>query len=101
MPFRLLLVTALQCWCLLPVSTEAALLGKQMLMMEKTDQSADFQNVWRVEILCSTKNCSYEATAAAAMSLQSCPTLCDPIDGSPPGFPYKSLDLGLSWWSSG
>ena len=23
--------------------------------------------------------------AAAAMSLQSCPTLCDPIDGSPPG----------------
>ena len=24
------------------------------------------------------------ATAAAA-SLQSCPTLCDPIDGSPPG----------------
>ena len=25
------------------------------------------------------------ATAAAAKSLQSCPTLCDPIDGSPPG----------------
>ena len=23
--------------------------------------------------------------AAAANSLQSCPTLCDPIDGSPPG----------------
>ena len=23
--------------------------------------------------------------AAAAASLQSCPTLCDPIDGSPPG----------------
>ena len=28
----------------------------------------------------STKN-----AAAAAKSLQSCPTLCDPIDGSPPG----------------
>ena len=27
------------------------------------------------------------AAAAAAASLQSCPTLCDPIDGSPPGFP--------------
>ena len=26
-----------------------------------------------------------EGTAAAAKSLQSCPTLCDPIDGSPPG----------------
>ena len=25
------------------------------------------------------------ATATAAKSLQSCPTLCDPIDGSPPG----------------
>ena len=24
-------------------------------------------------------------TAAAAKSLQSCPTLCDPRDGSPPG----------------
>ena len=24
-------------------------------------------------------------TAAAAKSHQSCPTLCDPIDGSPPG----------------
>ena len=26
-------------------------------------------------------------TAAAAKSLQSCPTLCDPVDGSPPGSP--------------
>ena len=26
-------------------------------------------------------------SAAAAKSLQSCPTLCDPIDGNPPGFP--------------
>ena len=28
------------------------------------------------------------AAAAAAKSLQSCLTLCDPIDGSPPGSPY-------------
>ena len=28
------------------------------------------------------------AAAAAAKSLQSCPTLCDPIDGSPPGSPH-------------
>ena len=27
------------------------------------------------------------AAAAAAKPLQSCPTLCDPIDGSPPGSP--------------
>ena len=30
-------------------------------------------------------------TAAAAKSLQSCPTLCDPIDGSPPGSPIPEI----------
>ena len=30
---------------------------------------------------------SLVTAAAAAKSLQSCPTLCDPIDSSPPGFP--------------
>ena len=29
--------------------------------------------------------------AAAAKSLQSCPTLCDPIGGSPPGFPVLGI----------
>ena len=29
--------------------------------------------------------------AAAAKSLQSCPTLCDPIDGSPPGSPIPEI----------
>ena len=28
---------------------------------------------------------SWSAAAVAAKSLQSCPTLCDPIGGSPPG----------------
>ena len=31
------------------------------------------------------------AAAAAATSLQSCPTLCDPIDGSPPGSPIPGI----------
>ena len=31
------------------------------------------------------------AAAAAAKSLQSCPTLCDPIDGSPPGSPAPGI----------
>ena len=31
------------------------------------------------------------STAAAAKSLQSCPTLCDPIDGSPPGSPVPGI----------
>ena len=54
------------------------------------------------------------AAAAAAVSLQSCPTLCDPIDGSPPGspvprilqartlslslFPLFSHLFGMKWW---
>ena len=29
--------------------------------------------------------------AAAAKSLQLCPTLCDPIDGSPPGSPLPGI----------
>ena len=28
---------------------------------------------------------------ATAKSLQSCPTLCDPIDGSPPGSPVPRI----------
>jgi len=41
---------------------------------------------------------------ATAKSLQSCPTLCDPIDGSPPGSPVPgilqakvSLSFTISW----
>ena len=31
------------------------------------------------------------AAAAAAKSLQWCPTLCDPIDSSPPGSPVPEI----------
>ena len=33
----------------------------------------------------------WDHTAAAAKSLQSCPTLCDPTDGSPPGSPILGI----------
>ena len=33
----------------------------------------------------------HAAAAAAAKSLQSCPILCDPIDGSPPGSPVPGI----------
>ena len=33
----------------------------------------------------------YTNAAAAAKSPQSCPTLCDPIDGSPPGSPVPGI----------
>ena len=33
----------------------------------------------------------YTLLATAAKSLQSCPTLCDPIDGGPPGSPVPGI----------
>ena len=37
--------------------------------------------------------------AAAAKSLQSCPTLCNPIDGNPPGSPVPGIPQArtLEW----
>ena len=35
--------------------------------------------------------------AAAAKLLQSCPTLCDPIDGSPPGSPVSGFSRQEYW----
>ena len=33
----------------------------------------------------------HSKSAAAAKLLQSCPTLCDPIDGGPPGSPVPGI----------
>ena len=38
-----------------------------------------------------SKHLGFMAAAAAAKSLQSCLTLCDPIDGSPPGSPVPGI----------
>ena len=37
------------------------------------------------------------AAAAAAESLQSCPTLCNPRDGSPPGSPSLGFSRQEHW----
>ena len=44
-------------------------------------------SVW----LLKKKEKTNKAAAAAAKSLQSCPTLCDPIDDSPPGAPVPGI----------
>ena len=48
----------------------------------------------------------WAAAVAAAASLQSCPTLCDLIDGGPPGFPVPGIlqartlvDIAFSRWA--
>jgi len=47
-------------------------------------------NVRPETIKCLEENIGRTA-AAAAKSLQSCPTLCDPVDGSPPGSPVPGI----------
>ena len=41
--------------------------------------------------LCSPSSPFSAQQPAAAKSLQSCPTLCNPIDGSPPGSPVPGI----------
>ena len=47
--------------------------------------------LWWNSISFSLSLCLCLRSAAAAKSLQSCPTLCDPIDGSPPGSPDPGI----------
>ena len=54
----------------------------------KVDQGT-FSRICR--FLCYIYNRGGAAAAAAAKSLQSCPTLCDSIDGSPPGSPIAGI----------
>ena len=50
------------------------------------------QEYWSgVPLPCPLQTLTSIDAAAAAKSLQSCPTLCDPIDGSPPGFPIPGI----------
>ena len=43
------------------------------------------------------KNDKYSYTAAAAKSLQSCLTLCDPRDSSPPGSSFPGIPRQEYW----
>ena len=49
------------------------------------------QNIIKCRKEMSCQSIKRYAAAAAAESLQSCPTLCDPIDGSPPGSPDPGI----------
>ena len=51
------------------------------------NQRENFKNTLRQMTM---KTLPYK-TYAAAKSLQSCLTLCNPIDGSPPGFPVPGI----------
>ena len=46
---------------------------------------------YELELITFTSTTAAAAAAAAAKSLQSCLTLCDPIDSSPPGSPVPGI----------
>ena len=48
-------------------------------------------NPWGCKESDTTKLLTHTHTAAAAKSLQLCPTLYDPIDGSPPSSPVPGI----------
>ena len=55
---------------------------------------ATLENMMLYQLMIHVKNNEMThaaAAAAAAKSLQSCPTLCDPIDSSPPGSPVPGI----------
>ena len=58
--------------------------GQEILLIEDRER-------WNSKDNKGFSSCSVYDWAAAAKSLQSCPTLCDPIDGSPPGSPVPGI----------
>ena len=63
-----------------------------MLPVRLRDWGLDFFSCWYLYFLkYSFLYIATKASNAAPKSLQSCPTLCDPIDGSPPGSPVPGI----------
>ena len=69
-----------------------------------TEDPGGLQSMGLQRVLDTTEQLTLASTiqsnhAAAAKSLQSCPTLCDPTDGSPPGSPIPGiLQAGTLEW---
>ena len=59
------------------------------LQRVRRDLATECQNVHCN--LFSIKYLHFNSSAAAAKSLQLCLTLCDPVDGSPPGSPIPGI----------
>ena len=64
----------------------------QFTILESSQNSKNtFSNPLFLILRIKESNVSVAASAAAAKSLQSCPTLFNPIDGSPPGSPDPGI----------
>ena len=67
------------------------MMGKRRLLKHGEAFSEDMTLEQSFTVKECWKGCCKKRTATAAKSLQSCPTLCDPIDGSPPGSPVPGI----------
>ena len=65
--------------------TVLSILVARYLEVELLDHMVILLKFWETAVL------FYTAAAAAAKSLQLCPTLCDLIDGNPPGCPVPGI----------
>ena len=72
---------------IIPMKEEEKKFSIQLELSQKTELWGNFLN-WVKNIY---KTLYLTAAAAAAKSLQSCLTLFDPIDGSPPGSPVSGI----------
>ena len=70
-------------WTYLQNKSRVTGVGKKLLASGRTGERRDKFGNWNWHM--------HTAAAAAAKSLQSCPTLCDPIDRSPPGSPVPGI----------
>ena len=72
-------------------------MGKQwkvsdfIFLVSKITTDGDCNHEIKRHLLLGRKIMTNLAAATAAKSLQSCPTLCDPIDGSLPGSPVPGI----------
>ena len=82
--------TAGKCF-VLPNLIEKKLHLKRWLEMISMEKVAKTRDILKLQNLCLT------IAAAASKSLQSCPTLCDPIDGSSPGSPSLGFSRQEHW----
>ena len=61
-----------------------------------------FQSIWEANVIVQAKapwNAQHGLSRVAALSLQSCPALCDPIDCSPPGsLAHELLQARILEW---
>ena len=66
-------------------------LNYRLLPLHKIRVSYSYYSKYNKSSYKITGQIKQHVAAAAAKSLQSCPTLCDPIDGSPPGSPIPGI----------